>query len=183
MGEDEAWASMVTNLEAKTGRTMADWVAVVNTSALDRHGEIVAMLKRDHGLGHGYANLVAHTARGTSALGADGDALLAAQYAGKKAGLRPIYDALLAVAQELGDGLEVAPKKAGVSLRRAKQFALITPATATRVDLGLNLKQTPPTGRLLATTGMCTHTVRLSSPAEVDDEVVGWLRQAWELSG
>jgi hypothetical protein len=179
MREDEALATMVANLEAKTGRTLADWVAVVNGSGLDRHGEIIATLKRDHDLGHGYANLIAHTARGTSARDADSDALIEAQYAGKKAALRPIYDAVLAVVLPFGDDLEVAPKKASVSLRRSKQFALVTPATATRVDLGLNLKGTAPSGRLEAATGMCTHRVRLGSAAEVDDEVVGWLREAW----
>ena len=35
-------------------------------------------------------------------------------------------------------------------------------------------------GRLEPTTGMCTHRVRLTSPDELDDEVIGWLREAYE---
>ena len=49
---------------------------------------------------------------------------------------------------KLGKDVEVAPKKAYVSLRRNKQFALIQPSTRTRVDLGLNLKGVEPEGRL-----------------------------------
>jgi hypothetical protein len=77
----------------------------------------------------------------------------------------------------------VAPKKATVSLRRAKQFALITPATRDRIDLGLNLPGTPGQGRLVAVSGMCTHKVGLRSADDLDDELLGWLRQAYQRGG
>jgi hypothetical protein len=73
-----------------------------------------------------------------------------------------------------------------VSLRRAKQFALVQPSTATRVDLGVNLKGVEPAGRLEASgsfNAMVSHRIRLESAEEVDDEVVGWLRDAWERAG
>ena len=80
----------------------------------------------------------------------DSDALVDAQYAGAKAALRPIYDALLAVVRKFGKDVEVSPKKAYVGLRRNKQFAIIQPSTATRVDVGINLKGIKPAGRLEA---------------------------------
>ena len=46
------------------GEAMAEWVAIVRASGLQKHGEMVAMLKADHGLGHGNANLIAIRARG-----------------------------------------------------------------------------------------------------------------------
>ena len=104
-------------------------------------------------------------------------------YSGPKAGLRPLYDLLIDTAPSLGTDVEIAPKKATVSLRRAKQFALITPATKDRIDLGLNLPGAPGPGALVVTTGMCTHKVGLRSADEVDDELVGWLRQAYDRAG
>jgi len=39
-------------------------------------------------------------------------------------------------------------KKGYLSIRRSKQFAIIQPSTATRVDVGIQLKGVEPTGRL-----------------------------------
>jgi predicted transport protein len=133
---------------------------------------------------HGYANTVVTLYRQRAAGGpASQEDLVDAQYAGTKAGLRPIYEAVLEVVASFGPEVELAPKKTYVSLRRNKQFAIVQPATRDRVDLGLNLKGADPTDRLeggVVFSGMCTHRVRLASPADVDSEVVGWLRAAFE---
>ena len=70
---------------------------------------------------------------------------------------------------------EIAPKKGYVSLRRKKQFAMIGPATKTRVDVGLNMKGVPATERLieLPAGGMCQYKVSLTDAAQVDDELHG----------
>ena len=182
---DDATKTMIANLEAKTGTAMAEWVRRVAASGKARHGEVVAWLKAEHGLTHGYANLVAHTAKGTAAAtsGQGEDELVAAQYAGTKAGLKPIHDRLVAAVGGFGADVEFAPKKAYVSLRRSKQFGLIQPSTASRMDVGITLKGVPPTDRLEAAgswNSMVTHRVRLASPDEVDGELIGWLRQAYE---
>ena len=72
--------------------------------------------------------------------------------------------------------------EAYVSLRRSKQFGLIQPTTATRVDVGLVLKGIPPGKRLEASgsfNSMVTHRVKLSAADDVDSELIGWLRQAY----
>jgi len=176
--EDMA-ATMAANLEEKTGRSLQEWVAIARATQAEKHGEIVKLLKTEHGLGHGYANLVAQ-----SALAADGPAeqgdLVAAQYAGPRAALKPIHDALVAAAKALGSDVEVAPKKTGVSLRRARQFALIQPASNSRIDLGLKLDGVPLGGRLEKWPNtMCSHRVRLEDVAQVDRELRGLLAKAY----
>ena len=99
--------------------------------------------------------------------------------------MRPIYDAVLAAVKKFGRDVEVSPKKAYVSLRRGKQFAIVQPSTATRVDVGIHLKGTEPAGRLEASgsfNAMVSHRVRISKTAEVDKELVGWLKRAYDAS-
>ncbi len=182
---EEMVASMIENLKEKTGKTLEQWVAIATKSKLAKHGEIVKFLKAEHEMGHGYANLVAQKtleAQSGSAP-AGGDDLVEAQYAGAKAALRPIYDALIAAIGNFGGDVEFSPKKAYVSLRRSKQFGLIQPSTATRVDVGINLKGTPAKGRLEESgsfNAMVSHRVRIEKKADVDAEVIGWLKKAYE---
>ena len=182
---EDATASMIANMKTNTGKSLDEWLKVVTKSKLAKHGEIVKMLKADHALGHGFANLIAHKALSSDAGSSDGDDLLAAQYAGAKALLKPVYDKLIAIAEGFGKDIELSPKKAYMSLRRSKQFALIQPSTATRLDLGLNLKGVAPKGRLEASGSwnvMCSHRVKLEKAADVDAEIKAWLKQAYDAA-
>lgn len=182
---DEQAQTMINNMPEKTGRPLEDWLKIVGASGLDKHGAIVKMLKTEHGMTHGFANLVAHTALKSAAATSDasGDELVEAQYAGGKSDLKPIYDDIIAFAQTLGSDVEISPKKASVSLRRSKQFALVTPATKTRIDLGINIKGKDAEGRLEASkNAMCTHVVKLTAPVEFDDEVKAWLKEAYSAA-
>lgn len=178
---DAATATMIANLEANTGKSLDQWIAVARASGQAKHGQLVAWLKAEQGLTHGYANLVAHKTFASDAGSSGDDDLMAAMFAGPKAAMKPAYEKAAAFAQGL-DGVEFAPKKGYVSLRRSKQFALLQPSTKDRLDVGLVLKGVEPTGRLEAAgswNAMVTHRVRVASVDEVDAELEGWLRQAW----
>ncbi len=171
--------TMLSNIPEKTGKTLAAWKTLIKKSGLEKHGEIVKFLKSEHDVTHGFANLISSQFRDT---GETVD-LIEAQYAGGKAGLRPIHDAIVKYVGTLGKDVEIAPKKASVSLRRKKQFALITPATKTRVDLGLALKGEPEKGRLEKYNAMCSHRVRLESVKDFDKTVKAWVKEAYSRSG
>ena len=181
---EEAAATQLRNIEESTGRSVAQWSAIVSDAGVTKHAEIVAYLKTTHGMTHGNANLLARKVREATEGSPAGDAdLLDAQYAGAKQALRPIYDAVVAAARDLGSDVDVAVQKTGVSLRRRKQFGLVTAPSAQRVELGLNLAGTEPTDRLQSSSGMCTHRVNLTSPSDVDKDVVAWLRAAYDKAG
>ena len=175
---DEMMASMKAGLKAKTGKSLEDWVKIVQASGLGTHGEQMKLLKTDHGVGHGHANMICQAAKGR--FDEDPGDMLAGQYTGKE-GLRPVYDALEAYARTLGKDVEISPKKTSVVFRRSKNFAVVTPATKSRIDLGLNLKGMTGTGRLLEEKpgSMCTHKVRLESMADIDAELKSWLKDAY----
>ena len=185
---DKAIATQLANIEKRTGKSFAELAAIVNGSGLEKHGELVAMLKAKLGMGHGDANTLVHTVR-KSAGPAKSDGLTADQvldglYTGPKAELRPIHDALLKAVRKFGD-FEEAPKKTYVSYRRSKQFAMIGPATNTRVEVGLNMKGVKATARLEALPAgqMCNYKVKLTDPGQVDAELIGWIRTAYEAAG
>ncbi|MEO1573749.1 MAG: DUF4287 domain-containing protein [Pseudomonadota bacterium] len=182
---EEMAQAMIANMKEKTGKTLAQWLKITTASGLAKHGEIVKLLKGKHGMTHGFANLVAHKTLKSDAGSAGSDAdLVAAQYSGAKADLKPVYDAIMQVVDKLADA-QVAPKKAYVSLRRSKQFAIVQPSTRTRVDLGLNLKGESAEGRLEASgsfNSMVSHRVRLETPKDVDKDVKAWLKKAWSLA-
>ena len=172
--------TMIDNMPEKTGKSLEAWQAVIAASGAAKHGEIMKLLKGEHGVTHGFANLIAQKCIGN--LDVSDDDLVANQYKGKEA-LKPIHDAIVAFVQGFGSELEIAPKKTSVSLRRKKQFALIQPSTKTRIDLGINLKGVEPQGRLEAMSGMCTHKIKLTKLDEFDAEVKAWLEQAFERAG
>ncbi|MBI1761774.1 MAG: DUF4287 domain-containing protein [Acidobacteria bacterium] len=187
---EKALATQLANIEKRTGKSLAELAALVRNSGLTKHGELRDMLKRDLGLGHGDANTLVHhvlKSAGQSAVAEKNrstDDVVAALYAGPKAALRPIHDKLIAAINKFGE-FEIAPKKTYLSLRRKKQFAMIGPATNTRVEVGLNMKGVAATERLLEIppNSMCNYKVKVMSEAEVDQALIAWLRQAFDNAG
>ena len=180
---EAAIASQLRNIEAKTGKSFAQLCTLITGSGLTKVGEQRSMLMEKLGLGYGDANTLALRARqAATPQAAEGDPLDAI-YAGPKAALRKIHEQLTAEIGKLG-AFETAPKKAYVSLRRKKQFAMLGPASKAQVELGLNVKALPASARLKALPpgGMCQYTVRLSMPAEIDAELMGWVRAAYDAA-
>lgn len=182
----------IQELPSKTGKSLAEWIKVINKSGLKTEVERREWLKTKHGLGTNYAKWLAERAEGK---GEDGDPenyLRAAEgyvekmFSGPKASLRPIYDALLKLGLGIGKDVKACPCQTIVPLYRNHVFAQIKPTTQTRIDLGFALKDMKATGRLIDTGGFAkkdriTHRTPISSVKEIDDEVKRWLRTAYEL--
>lgn len=177
-------ATQIRNIEQATGKTVSQFTALVSKTDLEKHGQIVAYLKSEHGLTHGNANLLAHLVREELAGGPpQDDALLDAQYEGGKAKLRPLYEQLATIAEELGADVEKVIQKTGVSFRRKKQFVLLQAPSAKRVQIGLNLPVTPDDPRVKEVSGMCSHRVDITDEAEIDDQVAGWILASYDSAG
>lgn len=179
---DKALQTMIDNMPEKTGKSLEEWKVVLKEKGFAKHGEAMKFLKGEHGVTHGFANTIIHLSKENNDSEED---LVTAQYQGKE-DLLPIYKKLLHVVQQLGKDVTITPKKTSVSIIRKKQFALIKPATKTRIDLGLKIIDKPTTDRL-GNSGpfgtMCTHRVKLSEPKEVDQELTDWLKEAYEKAG
>ena len=178
-----AVATQLRNIETKTGKSLAQLCRIIADSGLTKVGEQRAMLMDRLRLGYGDANMLALRAKQATMPAVAGADPLDAIYAGAKAPLREFHDRLHAEIGKLG-AFETAPKKAYVSLRRKKQFAMLGPATKDQVELGLNVKALPASARLKALPpgGMCQYAVRLSKLSEIDAELMAWVRAAYDAA-
>ncbi len=176
---DKALKTMIDNMSEKTGKSLDEWKKILYSKSFEKHSEAVKFLKAEHGVTHGFANTIVALSKEKNEAPDD---LVSNQYQGKE-NLKPIYDALIKVVKGIGSDVTVTPKKGSVSIIRKKQFALIKPATKTRIDLGLKLVGKDLTERL-ENSGpfgtMCTHRVQISSIEQLDEELKDWLNEAYE---
>jgi hypothetical protein len=185
---DKAVQTQLANIQKKTGRTLEQLYAWLGATGLAKHGQLRDAAKRDLDLGHGDANtlvtLFMRSTGASAAPAASADAAVDELYSGPKAALRPVHERVMAAIEGFGP-FEVAPKKTYLSLRRKKQFAMVGPATKSQVEIGLNARDLASGGRLVEQKpgGMCQYKVRLGSPEEVDAELVGWIRAAYDAAG
>lgn len=175
---DKALQTMIGNMPEKTGKSLEEWKTILKKKNFSKHGEAMKFLKGNHGVTHGFANTIIHLSKDGEV---DEDDLVINQYIGKE-NLKPIYKQLISLVKTFGDDVTITPKKTAVSIIRKRQFALIKPATKTRIDLGLKLKDKPETDRL-GNSGpfgtMCTHRVQLTDSNDVDSELTKWLKEAY----
>jgi hypothetical protein len=168
---DKVLQTMIDNMPEKTGRSLGEWKNILKSQSFSKHSETVNYLKKEHNVAHGFANTIVTLSKENSKTASE---LIEDQYIGKE-NLLPIYQELLIVVKALGLDVTITPKKTVVSIIRKRQFALIKPATKTRIDLGLKLKDKPSSERL-GNSGpfgtMCTHRVNLSEVSEIDAELI-----------
>ncbi len=185
MDVEKALATQLANIEKRSGKSLAELGAIVTQSGLSKHGELVAMLKAEHGLGHGDANTLVHTVKQAAASApAAGTDPLDAIYTGASAPLLAIHDRLMQGISAFGP-FEIAPKKANVSLRRKKQFATIGPGTKTLLEIGLNAKREELGAGFirLPPGGMCQFKRRIASVDEIDAALLRAIRIAYDEAG
>ena len=183
---EKALQTQLANIEKSTGKTIAQWKQILDSSSLSKHGELVSFLKDKHGFTHGNANTLVHMAKQSHAGAEENETdWIAEQYNGKEE-MKPWYDRIMDMVGSLGSDIEVSPKKTYVSLRRKKQFAIIQPSTKTRMDIGLNIKGKAPEGmaeKAGSWNAMCTHRIKLENESGINDELMNWIRDAYLEAG
>jgi hypothetical protein len=182
----------VAELKAKTGRSLEEWLKLIKKSGPKDEKARREWLKTEHGLGTNSASWLAERAEGKASEIGEPDSYLEAaegyvegMFSGAKAGLRPIYDAMLKVGLKVGKDVKACPCQTIVPLYRNHVFAQIKPTTNKRVDIGFALGDMKPKGRLIDTGGFAkkdriTHRIPLESPKDIDDEVKHWLKVAYD---
>lgn len=124
--------SVIAGMQEKTGRPLEDWLELGWIAEL-------SLGKGEESSPEGYLR--------------SAEQYVEKMFSGPKAGLRPIYDALFGAGRKLGKDVRVCPCRTMVPWYRHHVFAQIKPATRSRIDLGLALKDTKTPRRLIDTGG------------------------------
>lgn len=179
-------------LKQKTGRSLEEWLKHIKESGPADETERRAWLKDEYGMGTNTAWWLAERSVGKGEEAGDPNLYLQQaerdvdqMFSGKKADLRPIYNALLKLGLKTGKEAKACPCQTIVPLYRNHVFAQIKPTTQTRIDMGFALGDMKPTGRLLDTGGFAkkdriTHRIPITSLDDIDDEVKHWLKVAYD---
>jgi hypothetical protein len=170
------------NIRAKTGKPPEDIAAALHSRGLSKSGEMVAWLKAEYGLGHGHAMAIVALVRRTEQPSRSSDEKIDAHFSGAKAKWRPTFDRLVDEAGRLGPDISVTPAASYLSLMKGGRKFAIVQAVGQRLDIGLKLRSTAAEGRLEAAgawNAMVTHRVRLGAEADLDAELLDWLKQAY----
>src|SRR6266511_2296999 len=168
-------------LKERTGQDVEAWNQRITTEGFTNEQQLRAWLTAQGVIGYAQSLLVMERFGYPDFLVASADALIEGQYADRPQ-LRPIFDAIIDAAAGLGE-VVVQTRKTYVSLvSPLRTFARVQPTTKQRVALGLRLEGLEPGGRLLPSKIHETMPLQISltTPDEVDAEVLGWLQQAYD---
>jgi Domain of unknown function (DUF5655)/Domain of unknown function (DUF4287) len=184
--------SVIAGMKKKTGRSLEEWLNLVNQKGPAGEKERAASLKTEHGMGTNYATWIAARSLGKSKETGSGEEYLQhakdnveKMFAGPKQHLRIIYDEILKYAQTMGPDIRVSPCSTIVPIYRKHVIAQIKPTTRTRIDLGLALKNAKVPKRLINTGGFekkdrISHRIELSKPEDFDSEAKRWMKVAYD---
>jgi len=185
----------IADLPEKTGRTLEQWMKLIKTEGPKDEKKCHMWLKERHDFGSNTAGWLAKRALGNQMGLADEDpkhylkmakSNVEEMYAGAKAHLRPIYEALLDLCLNLADDVKACPCTTIVPLYRNHVIAQIKPTTNSRIDFGFALKDTPATGKLIDTGGFAkkdriTHRMEIKSLKDINAELKKWLKKAYAM--
>ncbi|MGQ0507921.1 MAG: DUF5655 domain-containing protein [Myxococcaceae bacterium] len=112
--------------------------------------------------------------------------LLALQFQGPKAALRPVFDAVSFLVKRVGPGSKTVPlANLIVFARKGIPFAAVKVANPTKLELALALPEMRPVMRWkkssrFAGVPRLTHRCELNGLTDVDGELVQWVKAAFE---
>jgi hypothetical protein len=168
-------------LKQRTGDDVKTWNQRIKRQRFSSHAKLRAWLTEQGVTGYPQDLLVMERFGYPKFMKDTATELIDAQYADRPQ-LRPIYDAIIRAANQLGD-VAIQARKGYVSLVSPRRtFARVRAITKDRIDLGLRIAGQKPVGRLKPSRLHETMKIQieLSSPKEVDAELRAWLRKAYD---
>ena len=173
---------LLAGLKGTTGKDLKVWMTICKTSGEEKHNALLKHLKAEHGVNHMQANFLASIfMNGGRPVYGDSDALMYVHFDGKDS-IKPIYAALEKKMRAIFKTVEIVPTKGYISFRNQREFA-VAKVTKKALRIGMDLGDKPYSGRVekaksLGTMPRIGHMVEMFSSAEVDADLVAYLKEA-----
>jgi hypothetical protein len=185
----------IEDLPQKTGRSLDQWLKHIRKDGPDDEEAARGWLKEKYKLGTNTEWWLAERALGKNQGYREEDPVqylemaekyVVDQFAGKKAALKPLYDKLLEMCLSFAKDVKACPCQTMVPIFRNHVIAQIKPATNTRIDFGLALKDTPCTGKLKDTGGFekkdrISRKIEVTSEKDINAELMKWFKKAYQM--
>lgn len=174
----------IATAQEKTGKAVPEWMAVIQTSGLDKPNAILNWLKTEHKLNHMQANFLSGIYLNDGKPVFDYAVLFQKLFDGK-ADLLPIYKALeKQIRAHLPDDVDLIPTKTYVSIEGKRCFACAT-LTKKTIRVGLDLSEIPfddyvQKAKSLGAMPNLTHMVEIQAPPDVNERLMGYMQQAYQ---
>lgn len=168
-------AAVTTSMTERTGRSLDEWVALVRESGPDPLDQraVRAWLKDVHGVPQNSQWAIADAAAtGAGWQRPDVDAYTDALYSGSKAHLRPIHDAIMTLAEALGEDVSREGRGTYIPVVRKTQFVAVAPGPRGTVRVGFRFRGAAPEDERLSPAkgfAQATHWLHLAADADEDD--------------
>ncbi len=175
--------AFVTSLAEETGANLAEWMRMLESAGLQKNNEIVKWLKSQKEFNHMQATMLAGIFLNGGEPVFHYPTLFRKLFAGKEQ-QQTLYDAIADKLQTALPGILFIPTKTYVSLEDDRVFGCAK-INKTNIRVGLDLGDEPFGDYVRRGVGLgampnITHMIELSDPAQIDDRLAAYTRQAYE---
>lgn len=167
----------------KTGKSVEQWSTIIKESGLGKQKEIMDFLKKDYGMNHLQANLMAGIfINGGKPVFIDEGNLLDNQFV-KCQDIRPLYEQVSKKIMDEFKDTQLIPKKTYISFTAKREFAAINVKPG-EIRLGMDLGDMPFNDRVMKTKlsgpmPRISHMVVLKSMTDFDKELLELLKKSY----
>ena len=169
--------------EAKTGKTLQNWLNLVQSSRIEKRNDILEWLKKGHGLNHLQAQLITGIyVNNGNPVYINETALLENQFL-KAPDMRPLFASISEKIISTFQGTQLIPKKTYLSFTAVREFAAIN-VKPNELRLGLDLDDKPFTemllkSKLLGPMPRISHMIVLTEAKQFDKKAMTLLTQSY----
>ena len=182
---EDMTAALLASMRERTGRDVDEWVAMIEASGLDPldQAAVRRWLRQEHGVAQNTQwALGFEVARRHGWTMPTPEEFADQMYAGRKAPLRPLHDALVALCAGIGPEATVEARATYTPIIRARQFAAVGPGPRMTVRLGLRFRDVPDDDRLAPAKGFAQATHWVQVPGDTEPTSVEGLRGLVEIA-